>query len=591
VRFNFKRLDDRLCCSLAGPAVLSGTNSDPKLSKVPGYDFMNDAIQSPYLASDLYLDAIGNPAVADTRNGTHPRVSALGSEVHLEVLEGWEVTDKFRYSRTSSDFLAPFVAGAPLAQDLANQIAGVTNPATQGNATLRFYNGPRAGQVVSDPSTLNGNGRLVDVVYFNTEVHSFDNVTNDLQLSRIFSLGTDSSARMMFGLYKVRQDIDMDWHWNGYVQELKPHGALLDVIAPDGTVMTLGGQTGFGNGFGGCCVRRYDVTYDIKAPYAQFSYETGKLNLDASVRYDQGSAVGTIAGGAQRTVDVNRDGVISPPETRVFVVDNARPSPVDYDYRYWSYSAGANYLITDSLAGFVRLSRGSRANADRLLFGPAVSMTTGGLVDDNAAIDAVDQVEAGLKVRNLPWVPGNLDVFATFFYTEAEENNVDITIVPLTFFNREYEAQGLELLANYGIGNFRFDGNLTYTSAEITKDFINPAVVGNTPQRLPKLLYRLTAAYSALANELDVGFNLIGQTYGFGDDANGVHIPGYAYVNLFANYRVSERFSVALNVNNAFDEIVVDNVDVGSLAPGSSIVTTPRALSGRSSTLQVLFSF
>jgi outer membrane receptor protein involved in Fe transport len=212
-------------------------------------------------------------------------------------------------------------------------------------------------------------------------------------------------------------------------------------------------------------------------------------------------------------------------------------------------------------------------------------------VDDNAAIDAVDQVEAGVKVRNIAWVPGDLDVFATFFYTEAEENNVDITIVPLTFFNREYKAHGLELLASYGVGNFRLDGNLTYTSAEITKDFINPAVVGNTPQRLPKLLYRLTAAYSTLGNDLDVGFNLIGQTDGFGDDANGVHIPGYAYVNLFANYQVSEHFSVALNVNNAFDEIVVDNVDVGSITPGSAIVTTPRALSGRSSTLQAVFTF
>jgi outer membrane receptor protein involved in Fe transport len=591
IRFNFKRLDDRLCCSLAGPAVLSGTNSNPKLSSLPGYDFMDDAVQSPYLASDLYIDGAGRPSVADTRDGTRPTVTALGSEVHLDLLEGWQVTDKFRYSSTSSEFLAPFVAGAPLAQDLANQIAGITNPAVQGNASLRFYNGPRAGELVADPATLNGNGRLLDIVYFNSTVHSFDNVTNDLQLSKRFSLGDDSSFHMMFGLYTARQDIEMDWHWNGYVQEVKPHGALLDVIAPDGTVMTLGGQTGFGNGFGGCCVRRYDVSYDIEAPYAQFSYETGKLNLDASARYDQGSAVGIIAGGAQRTMDVNADGVISPPENRAFVVDNAHPSPVDYDYRYWSYSVGANYLIGDDLAAFARFSRGSRANADRLLFGPAVSMTTGGLADDNAAIDAVAQVEAGVKVRNISWVPGDLDVFATLFYTEAEENNVDITIVPLTFFNREYEAHGLELLANYAIGDFRFDGNLTYTRAEITKDFINPAVVGNTPQRLPKVLYRLTAAYAALGSDLDLGFNLIGQTDGFGDDANGVHIPGYAYVNLFANYRVSEHFSIGLNVNNAFDEIVVDNVDVGSITPGSTIVTTPRAISGRSSTLQVLFSF
>jgi outer membrane receptor protein involved in Fe transport len=591
VRLYLKYLDDRLCCNLAGPAVLSGTNSDPRLSKLPGYDFMNDAVQSPYLMSDLYLDAFGNPARGDARDQTHPKVTSIGGEARLEVLEGWQLTDKIRYSQTSALWRVPFVGGTPLAQDLANQVAGVTNPAIQGNATLRYFNGPRAGEVVADPAALNGNGRLLDIVFFNTDVNSFDNLTNDLQLSRALKLSEGRELRAMFGLYNVRQDIDMDWHWNGYVQEVKAHGALLDVISPTGTVMTLGGQTGFGNGFGGCCARSYDVSYEIQAPYAQFSFEMGRLNLDASARYDSGSVFGSVAGGVQRTVDVNGDGVISPPETRAYVVDNSRPSPVDYDYHYWSYSAGANFLLTDNLAVFGRASRGARANADRLLFGPAVSMTSGALLDKDAAIDAVDQIEAGLKLRNVPGMPGSLDVFATFFYTEAEENNVDITIVPLTFFNREYEAKGLELVTTYRIGNFRFDGNFTYTDAEITRDFLNPAVVGNTPQRLPDLLYRFTAAYSVLQDRLDLGFNLIGQTDAFGDDSNGVHIPGYTYVNLFAGYRIGDRVGLSLNVNNAFDDVVVDNIDVGTIQPGSSVVTTPRALSGRSTTLQVTFDF
>lgn len=591
VRFYFKQLDDRLCCSLAGPALLTGTNSDPRLSSLPGFDFMNDAVQSPYLMSDLYIDGRGNPAVGDARDQVRPQVTSLGAEIQLDVLEGWKLTDKFRYSQTSAQWRVPFVGGAPLAQDLANQIAGITDPAMQGNATLRYYNGPRAGETVADPASLNGNGRLLDIVFFSVDVNSFDNMTNDLQLARSVSVGSESNLGMVLGLYNAQQEIDMDWHWNGYVQELKSRGALLDVISPTGEVMTLGGQTGFGNGFGGCCARRYDVTYDIQAPYLQLSLEIDRLNVDASARYDRGSVFGSIASGVQRTLDVNRDGVISIPETRAYVVDNAHPSPVDYDYDYWSYSLGANYLLTDSLAAFARVSRGSRANADRLLFGPAVSITTGALLDDDAAIDAVDQIEAGIKFRDVPWVPGTLDVFATVFYTEAEENNVDITIVPLTFFNREYEAQGLEFLANYRLGKLRIDGNFTYTQAEITRDLINPGVVGNTPQRLPEWLYRLTVAYSLLQDSLNLGFNLIGQTDGYGDDSNGVHIPGYAYVNLFAGYRITERLSLSLNVNNAFDEVVVDNVDVGSIASGSSIVTTPRAISGRSSTLQVQFDF
>lgn len=62
-------------------------------------------------------------------------------------------------------------------------------------------------------------------------------------------------------------------------------------------------------------------------------------------------------------------------------------------------------------------------------------------------------------------------------------------------------------------------------------------------------------------------------------------------MNLFAGYRLSERLSLSLSVNNAFDEVVIDNVDVGSIQPGATIITTPRAISGRSSTLQVQFEF
>jgi hypothetical protein len=48
---------------------------------------------------------------------------------------------------------------------------------------------------------------------------------------------------------------------------------------------------------------------------------------------------------------------------------------------------------------------------------------------------------------------------------------------------------------------------------------------------------------------------------------------------------------LSLNVNNAFDDVVVDNIDVGSIQPGASVVTTPRAIAGRSSTLQVRLDF
>jgi outer membrane receptor protein involved in Fe transport len=74
---------------------------------------------------------------------------------------------------------------------------------------------------------------------------------------------------------------------------------------------------------------------------------------------------------------MNGDGVISNPEMSVAICRSRRPAPVDYDYRYLSYSVGVNYRIAEPVAVFARYSRGGRANADRMLFSPIVSMTTG----------------------------------------------------------------------------------------------------------------------------------------------------------------------------------------------------------------------
>ena len=234
----------------------------------------------------------------------------------------------------------------------------------------------------------------------------------------------------------------MDWHWNGYVQEVKPHGALLDVIAPDSD----GDDARWPNGL------RQRVRRLLRASLRCHLRDRGARTRSSRTRPASSTSMPACAT-TRAPRSARSPAACSGRWTSTATASSRRLRPV----RSWSttHTPAPSTTTIDTgrtrgrelshhrqSRGFARVSRGSRANADRLLFGPAVSMTTGGLLDDNAAIDAVDQIEAGVKVRNISWVPGDLDVFATFFYTEAEENNVDITIVPLTFFNREYEAQG-----------------------------------------------------------------------------------------------------------------------------------------------------
>jgi outer membrane receptor protein involved in Fe transport len=357
--------------------------------------------------------------------------------------------------------------------------------------------------------------------------------------------------------------------------------ALLDVRNADGDLITENGLIAYGVPFwGNCCTRNYDAQYDIQAPYISAEIVFDHLTLDASVRHDSGQARGSYAGTVQReNVDVNNDGVISVPEQSVSFVDTANASPIKYDWSYTSYSLGANYMFDNNLAVFGRVSRGGRANADRLLFGPNV-LPSGRLLDKSAAVDEVDQVEVGVKYRH-----NQLSLFATGFYAQTEEQNFEATTQ--TFFDREYEATGIEFEASYQMGQFSVAGSVTLTDAEIVKDPLNPDAVGNTPRRQPDVIYAFTPAYNSA--RLSVGANIIGVTDSYAQDNNDLKLKAYVQVNAFADYYLSDALTLSVNVNNLFDEVGLTEAEQGTV-PDNGIITA-RSINGRSSTLTLKYAF
>jgi outer membrane receptor protein involved in Fe transport len=252
---------------------------------------------------------------------------------------------------------------------------------------------------------------------------------------------------------------------------------------------------------------------------------------------------------------------------------------VNYDWGYTSYSVGANYLFNDDLAGFARISRGGRANADRLLFGV---VQPDGSVRAQDAVDLVDQIEAGLK-----WRRDGFSLFATAFFAETEEQNFELT--SQRFFDRVYEARGVELEASLRVNEFFFNGGLTWTDAEIAKDDISPANEGNTPRRQADLVYQLTAGYQA-AN-WTVGANLLGTTDAYAQDNNQLKMPGYTQVNLFADYRFAENWVVGLNVNNLFDTFGITEAEEGAIVANTTNIIRARSIPGRTASLSIRYEF
>lgn len=575
VRFYGKFLDDSTPTILPQPVFVGGTDSNPDYNAIPGFDPRTDSLYSPQITTALTLDGDNNPTTFNIQDGLSVESQAFGVEAEIDVGSGWTLTNRFRYANNSGSFVSPFPASAGGAQEIADGIGGA-------GSSIVFATGPNAG-AAANAATIGGNGLLTNVVLFNTRLNSLDNVTNDFRITKDFDFGS-GSAIFTTGFYLSRQDVDTDWLWTSFVQTVEGDGnaVLVDIVDAGGDTVTQNGVVGFGASFfGNCCRRNYDVRYSTYAPFASLGLEFDRLTLDASIRYDYGDANGTITGdGPTVGFDFNNDGITSPAEAQTSVLPLGSPSPVNYNFDYFSWSVGANYLLTNDLGVFVRYSRGGRQTADRSLFSPAVSPIDGSLPGgDSGVIAYVNQTELGLKYQG-----DGLAVYATGFYAETSETNVEIA--PLLLTDTDYEAYGVELEGSYSTGPFSLSAGATWTDSEIVNS-LNAGVIGNTPRRQADFVYQATAQYDD--GFFKVGGNIIGTTDSFTQDNNMLELPGYSQVNAFIGVRPVERVEIALNATNLFNQFGYTEAEEGAI-PGNGIVRA-RSIAGRTIAASVRFDF
>lgn len=571
IRLYGKYLDDRSTAYLPMPVRVTGTDSNPNYEDIANFKVNRDVLLSPFFTRNVTLDGTNSLVSNDIRDGHRPLVKSFGVEAQFE-LAGWTVTERFRFSDISGRFISNFPANVDSAAAVATALGGA-------NATLSYATGPLAGSAITNPSTLNGNGLLAQLVVFDTKLNSLDNITNDLRASRVTEVGPGTLTTTV-GFYKSRQVIDTEWLWTSILMDVRGNGqaALVDVTNASGRPVTQRGVFAYGASyFGGCCRRRYDVEYNVNAPFASINYMFNGLSFGASVRRDFGDASGSIAGadlGGGRVGTVSRDidnnGIISDAETRVAVIPLDSAAPVNYNYSYWSYSTGVNYRFVDHMSVFARYSRGARANADRLLFGPAVSTRDGSLLSSAAAVDVVKQAEAGAKYRK-----NGLVLNITGFWARTEEQNFEAT--RQVFIDRVYDAYGVELDGSIRRGPFSLTAGATWTKAKIKSDALNPGAVGNTPRRQADLIFQVTPQYES--ERFTVGANFIGTTSSFAQDNNQLKLPGFTQVNAFVQVRVTPRLMWSLNANNLFDVNGFTEAEEGSI-PANGIVRA-RPINGR----------
>ena len=572
-RIYFKYLNDKTISFMPMPVKATGTAGDPTYESIESFDLTKHTLQSPGFLLLNGVDGMGNRRTSNVADGMHPLVMAVGTEFDFEVGNGWRLKQRGRLANISGTFNSPFPAQVGAADAIATDLAGA-------GYSLSYANGSNAGipLTASQISNLNGNGLLMRIHSFDVEMNSLNNFTNDIFLTKEIGNG-----KITLGYYKAYQRIAMTWLWQSYLTDVSGENGprLMNIASADNSYYSNNGLTAYGVPFwGNCCTRGYDMEYSIDAPYANVEFDVNEdFYIDASIRYDFGQAIGSYQSNYQAAVDVNNDGTIEPTEESVTLLNNENPNIVDYDFDYVSYSLGANYKLDEVKAIYARISKGGRANADRLLYSSFLT-SEGGTIEGLSA-DQINQGEFGFKFRNQKY-----SAIATAFYTEISEQNEEFGKA----INKTFNTWGMEVEGSASLSGFIITAGATYTKAEIKKS-LTAAEEGNTPRRVPDLMYNINPSYSFLKGKANVGFSLIGTTKVYAQDDNNVVLPGFVYVNAFIGYNITKGLNIRLNSNNLTNTLGFTEMEGDAFADNSVNYMRARPITGRTTTATLTYSF
>jgi len=559
-RVYLKHLNDRTPAYLPMPMQVSGTNANPTWENVPGFDALRGTMHSPFFTANLSTGTDGGLRRSNVMDGMNPVSTAIGAEFVSDLGDGWSFEGRTRMAFNSGRFVSPFPAEVGDASGIAESIGGP-------GASLQYADGTPFG------NGHEGNNLLMRLHLFDTELNDFNLFTNDFRIKKNLD-----NLDLTFGYYRSVQNIAMSWLWNSYLFDVNGESARpVNVLGEDGTAFSTNGLYAYGTPAWGNLHRNYDTQHTTNAPYLAASYNvSGKLFLDASVRYDMGAVNGSFSGGSSRSFDMNNDGEIGANEEEVFFINNEDRTPVDYTYEFLSYSFGANFKFDDTQAIFGRYSRGGSAKADRILF---QGLPYSGGVDLNA-LDMIDQAEIGWK-KNFR----NAAVFVTAFYAQTtEEGGFELTTQNI--IDNNYEAFGLEVEGAVNIKKLEIRGGVTFTEASITSGEND----GNTPRRQPDLMYFATPTYK-ITDKINLGATIIGQTGAYTQDINELWMPGYVFVNGFLRYQINKNLAVSLLGNNLFDALGLTEAEEASIADNQINFVRGRSITGRTLGASVMFRF
>ena len=575
------------CGNLSGGKV-SG------LSACPGFDPRRASNFSAFNTNINYVDFNSGGIASTPLNGITTKAQSLQAQLHYKFDNGITVDNNARYTNMSGGFSSNFLSVAPL----SGLIGSTKNGGTVARAV--YSAGPDRGKDVAE-AFYNNN------VSVYTRIRDVGSFVNDMKLNWQGDLGS-IKTNLTAGWFYMNQKIAMDWHPNQFNASLTPSAAPIDLLDSAGNLLSANGFTGYNNNWGGCCARTYDYTFTDNAPYADFIFDVGKFELDASVRHDINKGTGSginanpLTGDAvTHFITTNAVNPVTGASQAVsipyYLPDGAREN-INYTKSLTSWSVGASFKPADNLNLFVRASKGTRFNSDRMTFnGYFNNDGTLNAKGEAAVADNVYQYEVGLKNRGdigAARYTVELTVYHSHFNITTYELSQTICPIvtgsPTTFtciVSDKYKTTGAEFYGTVSLGGFSLLANMTYNKAK--KQPSAPNSVFSRSNNIPDLSYTFAANYE-VNDMVSLGANITGVTSTL--DGAGNEWPGASVVGANLKVRPLKNVELGLNAVNLFNKLTpLGPAGTDFNAGGGRFVGGISPVLGRNVNASVRFSF
>ncbi|MDO5985776.1 TonB-dependent receptor [Flavivirga amylovorans] len=536
VTFSYKGIRDHSIFYWAVPTDASG-DGNPKA--IPGLDPRNESLMGPDVKT-MHLKTRNGTQIIDLDTGQESITDQFSVKFNYDLGSGFRVKEHARISNINTngvDLRTRWFNSMLVASDyVADQTTVLLDafPSAVSTQLVRVNDG----QVVNNPSTLNGNGLLLlqEMLSYQKEHRNF---INDFQLTY-----EKDNFIATAGLQYWDMATKSSYVSGHFLTDAKHQSERYDIEALDANGDAVGHLTDAGVVTHSLLDNHGSLDTRSTNPYLNIQVQPIEgLWLDAGIRHEtvRFNATGE---GADGSAPLDPSSNILANRAYGWFARNGQLYNGTISASETTWTVGANFKFSDNFAVYGRYTKAHDFAASNEFSYFNAGTPNLGLVNDPAKLNFG---EIGLRYQSK-----TLAFWATAFFSENlgfPVRSIDPETAALDFTAADNKTSGIEFSSTWKpITELSFEFSGVIQSSKIEKTASNDLIVGKRPARIPNTQLRFVPTFNFNKGKAYVSAQYVGNR--FADGANSLEFDPYTSFDAGVNYDFTDNLMLSLQATN-----------------------------------------